>query len=189
MRYSDHSYRHGVAWNICHVQWVTKYRYRVFSDVKLKNLLLILLVESSKRFRFQILELEIQPEHVHALVALRPSMSPSRALQMMKGYSSRLLFLLEEKSLSQWYSKTKRERSLWGDGKFMSSVGHITLEKAKEYMKKQEAHHAKEAIKGNPHPLGLGRTSIFERTVIGDAKKFLYLLISMRMFKIIFIGW
>jgi hypothetical protein len=35
----------------------------------------------------------------------------------------------------------------------MGSVGHITLEKAKEYLKKQEAHHAKLR---NPHPLGLG---------------------------------
>ena len=131
----------------------------MFSDEKLKNLLLILLAESSKRFRFQILDLKIQPEHVHALVALRPSMSPSVALQAMKGYSSRLLFLLEEEKLFRWYGKSTQERSLWGDGKFMGSVGHTTLEKAKEYMQKQEAHHAKKSIKGNPHPLGLGRTS------------------------------
>ena len=143
MRYSDHKYRHGLGWNICHMQWVTKYRYRVFSDLKLKNLLLVLLEEASKRHKFQLLELEVQPDHVHALVALRPSMPPSFALQIMKGYSSRMLYILEEHKLEKWYYKTDKERSLWGEGKFMGSVGHITLEKAKEYLEKQETHHAK----------------------------------------------
>lgn len=158
MRYSDHNYKHGIAWNICHMEWVTKYRYRIFSDSKLKNLCEIILHECAKRHKFILDEVEIQADHVHVLVMLRPSMSPAKAIALMKGYSSRLLFLLEEEKLCNWYRSSLRERSLWGDGKFIGSVGHITLEKAKEYMNKQEAHHAK-AANGNPHPLGLGRMS------------------------------
>ena len=75
----------------------------------------------------------------------------SRAVNLMKGYTSRLLFMLEEKKIGNWYKSTGKERSLWGDGKFYGSVGHITLEKAKEYMKKQESHHAK--FLKNPHHL------------------------------------
>src|SRR3989338_2629945 len=143
MRYSDHKYKHGVGWNICHVQWVTKYRYRVFSDNYLKNLCMILLYRSGRRHRFEIEEAEVQSDQVHVLVKLRPSMSISRAVNLMKGYTSRLLFMLEGEKLGSWYNSTGRGRSLCGDGKFYGSVGHITLEKAKEYMKKQEAHHAK----------------------------------------------
>jgi len=152
MKYSDHTYKHGIAWNICHLEWVTKYRYGVFSDLKLKNLCIILLYESAKRHNFELEEVEVQQDHVHVLAKLRPSLSPSKAMQLLKGYTSRLLFLLEEQRLRQWYFDCK-ERSLWSDGKFMGSVGHITLERAKEYMKMQEAHHAKLE---NPHPLGLG---------------------------------
>ena len=155
MRYSDHRYKHGIGWTMCHMQWVTKYRYKVFSDLKLKNLLEILLMESSRKHNFNLIETEVQPDHVHALVALRPSMPPSFALQVMKGYSSRMLFLMEKERLSKWYFDNGKERSLWGDGKFIGSVGHITLEKAKEYLENQEAHHAK-IIRENPHPLGLG---------------------------------
>ena len=155
MRYSDHKYKHGIGWTICHMQWVTKYRYRVFSDLKLKNLLEILLLESSRRHDFSLLEVEIQPDHIHALVALRPSMSPSFALQAMKGYTSRMLFLIEGERLARWYFDSGKEHSLWGDGKFIGSVGHITLEKAKEYLEQQETHHAKNNLL-NPHPLGLG---------------------------------
>ena len=158
MRYSDHTHKHGIGWTMCHMQWVTKYRYKVFSCLQLKNLLLILLQEAAKRHKFQIMEVDVQVDHVHVLVALRPSFAPSLAVQVMKGYTSRMLFLLEEKRLAQWY-KPFGNRSLWGDGKFIGSVGHITLEKAKEYLENQEAHHAK-YLNGNPHPLGLGRTSI-----------------------------
>ena len=120
---------------------------------------MILLNEASKRHNFCLEEAEVMSDHVHVLVKLRPSMSPSLALNLLKGYTSRLMFLLEEEKLVKWYNKTNSERSLWGEGKFGGSVGHITLEKAKEYMQKQEAHHAKFSNGGNPHPLGLGRTS------------------------------
>jgi hypothetical protein len=53
--------------------------------------------------------------------------------------------MLEHEKLSKFYYP-KGERSLWGDGKFMGLVGHITLEKAKEYMNNQETHHAKSII-------------------------------------------
>jgi putative transposase len=112
MRYSDHRYKHGIGWTMCHMQWVTKYRYKVFSDSKLKNLLEIFLVESSRKHNFDVIEIEIQPDHVHALVALRPSMSPSFALQVMKGYTSRMLFLMEKDKLSKWYFDNGKERSL-----------------------------------------------------------------------------
>ena len=162
MRYSDHNYRHGIGWTICHMEWVTKYRYKIFSDSKLKNLCEILLHECAKKYKFRIDELEIQPEHVHVLVMLRPSMSAAKAMSLMKGYTSRLFFLLEEEKLAEWYNQSPGDRSLWGDGKFFGSVGHITLEKAKEYMEKQEAHHAK-SFNRNPHHLWLGGMSNFER--------------------------
>lgn len=142
MIYSDHRTKHGISWSIFHMQWVTKYRYKVFSDEKLKNLCIILLRECAERHHFILEDVEIQPEHVHVLVKLRPSQSPSQIVNFMKGYSSRLLFMLEHEKLSKWYYQ-KGERSLWGEGKFMGSVGHITLDKAKEYMNNQETHHAK----------------------------------------------
>ena len=88
---------------------------------------MILLYESARRHRFEIEEAEVQAEHVHVLVKLRPSMSISRAVNLMKGYTSRLLFMLEEEKIGSWYKDTGKERSLWGDIKFYGSVGHILL--------------------------------------------------------------
>lgn len=141
--YRDNAYKHGIGWSIWHFEWVTKYRYKVFEDEKLQKLCGIAFEEAARRYRLGLEDYEIQPDHVHLLAHLRPSVSPSRAVGLIKGYSSRLLFLTAEKKLRNYYWRNPTKRSLWGAGKFIASVGHITLEKAKEYMDQQEAHHAK----------------------------------------------
>ena len=153
--YQKHAYRHGVGWSIWHLEWITKYRHKVFKDIELEKLCGIAFEEAAKRYKFRLDEYEIQPDHVHLLVYLRPSMSPAEATRLIKGYSSRLLFEIAEEKLKPYYWKPKGKRSLWGDGKFMASVGHITLEKAKQYVEQQKAHHTNN-IQQNPHPLGLG---------------------------------
>ena len=103
--------------------------------------------------------MEVASNHVHVIAKLRSSMSPARAVQLMKGYTARMLFKAEETRLKAFYWRDVGERSLWSDGKFIASVGHITLEKAKEYVQHHETHGAK-VLLGNPRPLGLGRRSI-----------------------------
>lgn len=160
--YQDHAYKHGVGWSTWHFQWVTKYRYKVFSDVKLQKLCEIFMQETARRYKFEIDEIEVAADHVHVIAKLRPSVSPAKAVMLMKGYSSRMLFMAEEQALQRFYWRNAGKRSLWGDGKFMGSVGHITLEKAKEYVKNHETHDAKDLLTRNPHHLWLGRTSIFK---------------------------
>ena len=159
--YQDHRYKHGVGWSTWHFQWCTKYRYRVFADSKLQKLCGIFLHEIAKRHNFEIEELEVDVDHVHVIAKLRPSMSPAKAVQLMKGYTGRMLFLAEEQRLKSFYWRKSGKRSLWGNGKFISSVGHITLEKAKDYVKNHEAYDAKHFFAGNPHHLWLGRMSSF----------------------------
>lgn len=153
--YQDSAYKHGVGWSIWHLEWVTKYRHKVFNDSTLKKLCEVAFEEAAHRYNFRLEEYEIQPEHVHVLVHLRPSMSPAEAVRLLKGYSSRLLFVAAEDKLKKFYWLPSTKRSLWGDGKFIASVGHITLAKAKEYVENQKAHHAK-FINENPHHLWLG---------------------------------
>ena len=141
--YQDNAYKHGVGWSIWHLQWVTKYRRQVFRDPELQKFCGIAFEEAAKRYRFKLQDYEVQPDHVHLLVNLRPSMSPAEAVRLIKGYSSRLLFLLAERKLKCFYWKPLRRRSLWGEGKFFASVGHITLEKAKAYGENQRGQHAK----------------------------------------------
>lgn len=142
-KYQEYTYRHGVGWSTWHIVLVTKYRHKVFKDKHLEKLCEILIHESSRRYGFEIDELEIVDDHVHMILNFRPSSSPSNVVQQIKGYTSRLMFKLELQKLQEYYWKPEKKRSLWSDGKFISSIGHTTLDEIREYVKNQKAHHAK----------------------------------------------
>ena len=133
--YKSNTHGHSVGWSLWHFQWCTKYRYKVFTKQKLKNICLIAILEAAKRSRIKILEMEVDRDHVHVVASLPMTMAPTQALQYLKGFSARLIFAQLPK-LKSSYPKGH----LWSPGKFAASIGHITLEKAKNYI---EEHHAK----------------------------------------------
>ena len=139
MRYSKKfSPQHANGRSTWHIEWCTKYRYKIFSTEKNKNLCRIALQEAAKKSATEILELEVEPEHLHLIAEIPLTKSPVEAIRDLKSLSARILFRLLPK-LRYRYPK----RRLWSRGKFAISVGNITLDKAKEYVKNQKAHHAK----------------------------------------------
>jgi len=138
MIYEDNTTAHSVGWFLFHFQWCTKYRYRIFSKEKLKNICLIAISEVAKRHNIGIEEIDVEPDHVHLIVKFPMRMSISQAMNLLKGGSSKLIFELCPKLRLRY-----PQGHLWSKGKFAGSVGHITLEVAKAYAKNQEAHHAK----------------------------------------------
>ncbi len=83
------------------------------------------------------LEINVQPEYVHCVVGIKLSMGPVYALQILKGVSARLFFKHHEKARLRY-----PRGHLWSPGKFATSLGFIQLEKAIDYVKNQDLHHA-----------------------------------------------
>lgn len=139
MKYSDNfTHQHAEGKSTWHIEWCTKYRYKLFESDYHKNICLIALEEAAKKSKVVILEKEVQPEHVHLIAELPLTVAPINAICKIKSLSARIIFALIPK-LHLRYPKG----ALWSRGKFAISVGNITLEKAKEYVKNQKAHHAK----------------------------------------------
>ena len=133
--YKENSHAHSIAWSTWHFEWCTKYRYKVFRQDYIKNYCLTALYESAKRNKIEILEIEVDVDHVHLMVSIPTTMSPSKAIGLLKGFSSKIIFKLIPKLRLRYPNG-----HLWSRGKFMASVGHITLENVKKYL---EDHHAK----------------------------------------------
>lgn len=139
MKYSEYfAHQHAEGCSTFHVEWCTKYRYKIFKSDYNKNICVIALEEAAKKAQVVLLEREVEPEHLHLVIELPLTLAPMVAIRKLKGISARILFA-QIPSLRLRYPKG----SLWSNGKFAISVGHITLEKAKEYVKNQKAHHAK----------------------------------------------
>jgi len=139
MKYSKYfAHQHAEGCSTWHVEWCTKYRYKIFKSEYHKSICMIALEEAAKKIGVVLLEREAEPEHVHLIVELPLTIAPSVAVGQLKSISARIIFA-QIPAFRLRYPKG----ALWSAGKFAISVGHITLEKAKEYVKNQKAHHAK----------------------------------------------
>ena len=127
---------HNVGGSFWHLQWCTKYRYKMFGKEHYRNLCRILLLEAAKRYKIVILTMNVQPDHLHLVAQLPRGMSDSRALQLLKGYVSRVMFLQAPE-----FEKRYPKHELWGNGTFSTTVGFVNLEETVNYIENQDEHH------------------------------------------------
>lgn len=130
------NYEHGVGVMMLHLEWCTKYRYKMFKKDSYKSLVSACIRRAASLYGIEIIELNVQPEHIHCVVKVAFSFSVSKVLQILKGYSAKLFFQHHEKALLRY-----PKRHLWSRGKFASSVSFVQLDVVRNYVKNQDVHH------------------------------------------------
>ena len=107
-----------------------KYRRNVLIngvDIRLKELI----KEKETEYDYQIIEMEIMPNHVHLLISVNPKVGIYPVISKIKGYTSRTL-------RAEFPELKKKLPTLWTHSKFISTVGAMTLETAKQYIENQK---------------------------------------------------
>ena len=104
----------------------------MFKREENKKLCEDVLHEVAERHKIEINELSVMPDHIHTVVGIPPTMSVSKALQLLKGASSRELFK-RKPHLRCRYPKGH----LWSPGKFYRSVGDADTETVLQYVRDQ----------------------------------------------------
>lgn len=122
--------RHSVTDLKIHLVCVTKYRDTVFGSAELK------LVEEvfhhvAAQMNFQILEINGEANHVHALIEYPPKLSVSKIVNALKGVSSR-------RYGQAGFKKTHGKSALWSPSYFAVSVGGAPIEVLIQYIKNPE---------------------------------------------------
>ena len=140
-------YAHKVGVNVHHLEWCTKYRYKMFEQDKYKNLCEEILQEVAQRHKMVIRELFVMPEHIHMSVEAPPSISQSKALQLLKGNLSHQLFLRQPKFRLRY-----PRGHFFSPGAYAGSVGYTTIEAVDNYIKNQADVHQTElqSFAGSP---------------------------------------
>lgn len=113
-----------------HIIFCTKYRRRILESPisdKLKKMIL----EKQKDYNYEVLEMEIMPDHVHLLLDINPKFGIYNIVNHIKGYTSRTLRII--------FPELKtRIPSLWTRTKFISTCGSVSLEIVKKYIEDQK---------------------------------------------------
>ena len=127
---------HKVGVNVHHLEWCTKYRYKMFGNEKYKRLAEEILRETANRHKILIRELYIMPEHIHVSVEYPPHMSQSKALQLLKGNMSYQLFKQQPKFRMRY-----PKGHFFSPGACANSTGYTTVEVVDRYVRNQEDIH------------------------------------------------
>ena len=71
-----------------HFVWIPKYRYKVFEEPYQSELKAII-NKIAYDHDINIVELEIQVDHIHMVISSEPKISPSKVMQIVKSISER----------------------------------------------------------------------------------------------------
>lgn len=114
-----------------HFTFIPKYRRRkLVGNIKER-------LEGMIRFcaqvnSFTIVELNIQPDHVHLVMSCKPMYSPSQIMQTIKGGTSKKL-----KKLYPGSPETIWSDSFWSDGYYIGTVGVRNIKDVISYVQSQ----------------------------------------------------
>ena len=114
-----------------HLVWLPKYRKRVLKEklaVRIDELLRL----CAEANGWKVLELNVQPDHVHMVIQFVPSVAVSKMVQMFKGKSSKIA-REEFPELEEVYWGD----SFWVDGYFAETAGKCDLKVLLDYVKNQ----------------------------------------------------
>jgi len=123
----SHSLVHSCQY---HVVFCPKYRRRVLVDgvdVRLKELIL----EKQCQYKYEVLDMEVMPDHVHLLLSVNPQVGVIKIIGQIKGFTANIL-----RKEFPWLKS--RLPCMWTRSKFVSTVGAVTLDVVKQYIEDQK---------------------------------------------------
>jgi len=121
-----------------HIVWVPKYRYRVLKGPIAQEVQNCIHVYCS-RLRCTVVELNVQPDHVHLLVKVPPKVSISELLGVIKGKAALRIF----SRFPYLKQKPYWGNHFWAKGYCVDTVG-VDAQMIRQYVKYQEKQEARQ---------------------------------------------
>ncbi len=113
-----------------HLVWIPKRRKKVLVGEVEKRLREIIW-ETCQENDWQVIVLEIMPDHVHLVVNVPPVISAHQIVKAIKAKSSRLL--------RQQFPHLRKLPSLWTHSYLASTAGNVSTDTIRHYIEEQKA--------------------------------------------------
>lgn len=116
-----------------HLIFSTKYRKNVLEPIRDEVLQTMKSAEeANKNFKIDIME--IDKNHIHFLISIKPCESISNVVKYLKQYSTYYIWKNNHDYMTKFYYK---KHYLWTRGYFICTIGECTDERIQEYIKNQ----------------------------------------------------
>ena len=118
---------HSVGQNCYHLMWSPKFRLPLFGSKEIQTVCEGVLRMIAFQNKMYVHEIKVCSDHLHIFIEIPPTLSVSKAMQLLKGGSSRIL--------RRNFMFLQKEKRLWSKGKFFRSVGSVKKEVIAHYIK------------------------------------------------------
>lgn len=126
MEYEHES--HTVHLIVYHIIFCPKRRRKVLIG-PIPDRLQQIIQEVAEEYKWSVIELAIQPDHVHLFLRSNPYTLPTDIARLLKGRSAHLL--------REEFPHLKRLPSLWTRSTFYSTAGNVSSEIIQKYIERQ----------------------------------------------------
>ena len=123
---------HSIYYCVYHIVWLPKYRYKVLEGA-IKEHIQEEIQKLSEYKGVEVIELNIQKDHIHLVVSIPPKISVSEYMGYLKGKTAIKIF----QTNTELRKKPYWGNHFWARGYFVSTVG-LNEEVIRKYMKYQE---------------------------------------------------
>lgn len=90
--------------------------------------------EIADRSDFEIVEMEVDRDHIHLLIRSEPKLSPLMIVRKLKQESTIDVWNIGYEFMIKHFWK---EKTLWSDGYFVSTIGNASEDTIKKYIESQ----------------------------------------------------
>jgi len=116
-----------------HIVFVTKYRREVLTDDHLKDLELII-NNICDTYNTVLIEFNGEADHIHMILSIPPRIAVSNIVNVLKSVTSRMLRKKYDIFKTVYWGSNV---ALWTRSYFVASVGEVSLDTLKKYIKNQ----------------------------------------------------
>jgi putative transposase len=135
------SNKHSFGINAFHLEWCTKYRYKLLQGNWVNKILRGSILKTSEQYGIQLLAVEIGKDHIHLFVHLPSTMAVSTALQLFKGRSAREIF-----AACPSFRGLYHKGHFWSRGVFFRSVSNVSSDTVYTYISEHKSKELKNTI-------------------------------------------
>ncbi|CAB3804620.1 hypothetical protein LMG28614_06039 [Paraburkholderia ultramafica] len=137
-----------------HIVWVPKYRFRVLQGPVGKQVYKCVMV-FSQQLGCEVVELNVQPDHVHLLVSIPPKLSVSGLMGVLKGRTAIRIFA----AFPFLKKKPYWGNHFWAKGYCVDSLGLNSemIQKYVRFQEKEEMHQEQLQLEPGRGPSQKGR--------------------------------
>jgi len=114
-----------------HIVFIPKYRRKVLYG-KVKSDVRDILRKLCEYKKIEIITGSVNKDHVHLCLSIPPKYSVSTIVGYLKGKSALMIFDLHPDKKDRW------NKNFWARGYYVSTIGNLTEDAIKKYIKEQE---------------------------------------------------